>query len=378
MKLSDRLNIVLHWLMRFYVVRRYSRKLRTIEKLHPDLFENRDKSYEREFKSYWKELLPLVNPRWATLYRTLSGRSDVRFVPEDVFYGVIERCLNNCNAAGNGVEDKCDVNYYIPEQHRPRVVVAFVRGVFFDAKMIAISPQDAESLIRQYPGDVICKPSMGSSGGAGVFLFKNNANNDKINCGVCLTTDWMAERFQGCIVQEVVKQDPVVKSFNPGSLNTCRLVTFRRPWSGQVSVIAGMLRMGSGDSVVDNVTRGGVCVDIDAQGKLADFGLDYRFAMVTEHPVTHLLFRDVRLPRYHEMCRVVCDVAKRVPGFNLLGFDVVVRDNGEICIIEINATSISLKPQTRRPLFGDETDLVKSWCVAKRKYDSFAHIRTWY
>lgn len=378
MKLSDRINRVLHQLMRCYVVHGYARKLHSVMKLHPSLFEKRDEVHEQAFRSYWKELLPSVNPHWATLYANLSGMEDVRFVPEDVFYGVIERCLNNCNTSGVNVEDKCDVNFYIPEQYRPKMILAYVRGVFFDSKMEAISPEEAALQIQQYRGDVICKPSMGTCGGAGVLLFKNNGNNEKVNKGVLLKPDWLAEHFEGAVIQEVVRQEKVVKSFNPGSLNTCRLITFRRPWNGHVDVVAGMLRMGNGDSVIDNVTRGGVCVDVDAQGKLADFGLDYRFAQVHEHPTTHRQFQGVSLPYYDDMCRVVCSVAKRIPSFNLLGFDVVARENGEICIIEINATSISLKPQTRRPLFGDETDRVKQWCLDHAQFDTFRHFRSWY
>ena len=374
---SDRINQLIHNMMRSYLVRQYSRKLNQIRKLHPELFKNRDVGFERSFALYWRELLPTMNPCWATLYASLSGIKDVRFVPEDVFYGIIERCLNNCDGAGGYIEDKFDANFYIPNELRPRVVIAFNRGVFFDSQLLPITESRAQSILNTFSGPVVGKPAAGTSGGSGVCLFRDFGRMKQ--CGeTVLTTEYIEKSFESYIVQEVVRQDTTISVFNPHSLNTCRLVTFRRPWSGEVSVIAGMLRMGGGKEITDNVTRGGVCVDVDGDGKLADYGIDYRFKKINEHPISHVSFSDKIIPNYEKMSKAVCEVAARIPGFNLLGFDVVVRDTGEPCIIEINGSSISLKPQTHRPLFGEETDQVKEWCKSHLRYDNIRHLRTWY
>ena len=92
------------------------------------------------------------------------------------------------------------------------------------------------------------------------------------------------------------------------------------------------------------------------------------------------MFEGFSLPYYDLMAKTVCDVAKHVPGHNLLSFDIVVREDGTPCIIEINATSMTLSQlQTCRPLFGEETERVVEWCVShKDKFQNFKHIRTFY
>ena len=220
---------------------------------------------------------------------------------------------------------------------------------------------------------------MKSCGGSNVLRFKA-ADGGLINGNLRLSADWIEENFEGYVVQERIRQEPEAASFNPASLNTCRLMSFRRPWSGETTVIGGMMRFGVTSAIIDNIAHGGICSDIGPDGELGPFAVDYKFGKVFEHPVSKKPFAGFRIPFYREMCEAVCEVARSVPGFNLLSFDVVARPDGTPCIIEINDASMTLSQlQTRRPLFGDETERLVDWCVAHRaKYDVFNHVRTWY
>lgn len=367
MRFSSKLNNIVHELMRWYLVFQYTRKLREIKRAAAGFFRNKDKCFERKYGRYWQRLLPKANPEWCHLYIGTSGTKDIRFVPEDVFYGFIERCLNNSNGSKGYVEDKCDVNFYIPKEFRPKTILAYDRGVYFDEDFSAISRETAREFLGRIAEDVIGKLTIDTSGGVGVALYKPGD----------LTVEYIERNFEGFIVQECVKQETILASFNPSSLNTCRLVTFRRPWSGEVSVIAGMLRTGGDDSPVDNVTSGGICIDIDSNGILANEAFDYRFRKHTKHMKTGVKFGGP-VPFYEKMSDAVCLVAKHIPGYNILGFDVAVDDKGDVKIIEINANSISMKVQTRRPLFGDETEKVIEWCLSHKQFDRFEHFRTWY
>lgn len=368
MRMIKRLNGVMHAMMRSYVVRQYTKKLAQIRRAAPEKLARRDSAYEKVYAEYWHRLLPNANPAWGSLYVAMSGEKDVRYVPEDVFYGVIERCFNFCDGAKGYVENKCDVTFYIPEEYRPRQCLAYNRGVFFNGKMEAISPEEADSILKGIEEDTIGKPAFGTSGGVGVKCFRPRE----------LTREFIEKTYEGFVLQERIRQEGTIAKFNPSSLNTCRMMTFRRPWSGKISVIAAMLRLGGDDSPVDNVTSGGVCVDIDSDGNLAKTAYDYRFRSYLKHPKTGVVFEGQSIPGYAKMVAAVTEVARRIPGFNLLGFDVAIDSSGKPKIIEINATSISMKVQTRRPLFGEETEQVIAWCKAHRKFDTFTHFRTWY
>lgn len=369
MKLSDKVNVALHPLLLKRLRRTYRKKLAINRAKHPEVFLRPKQDAIAEHIRLWQPLITPVDTSWLDMFYGISGKCDPRFVPEDIFYGVVERCLNNCNAAGMQTEDKNNCCFYIPEEYQPVVVVRYVRGVWFDGAFKPIDRQRADLLLKGYSGDVVGKPSMRSCGGANVKRFRHGE----------LSVDEIEHDNEAYVVQECLQQEPLVTAFNPDSMNTCRLVTFRRPWSGETSVIAGMLRLGCGKTIVDNLAAGGVSADIAPNGMIAPFAVDHDFGKITEHPISHRAFEGFSIPYYEKMCDVCVQVAERVPDFNLLSFDVIARPNGIPCIIEINATSMTLaQVQTVRPLFGEETQKVIDWCSKHRDFDFFQHIRTWY
>ena len=79
------------------------------------------------------------------------------------------------------------------------------------------------------------------------------------------------------------------------------------------------------------------------------------------------------------MCEVAIGIASSVLDRNLLGFDVVAREDGRPCILEVNDLSLaSIMVQMGKPLFGDETERVVDWCLENHRLDFFRHFRTWY
>ena len=369
MRIANSLNLWLHPLMLRYLRRQYVKKLKINRRKHPDIFKRACDSVVTRHKELWSPLIGRVNTDWLDMFYGISGCADYRFVPEDVFYGVIERCLNNCNASGAFVEDKNDVCFYVPRQYQPRSIARYDRGVWFDDAFNPIEKDVVKRLIGDYGLKMVGKPSMGSCGGSNVEVLEQG----------CVDLDKIEQRFEGYLLQEVLEQEPCVATFNPSSINTCRIMTFRRPWSGETTAIAGMLRLGCGSGIADNLALGGISVDIASSGRLADFGVDHDFGKFYEHLVSKRHFGGFEVPGYADMCCVACEIAKKVPGYNLLSFDMILRKDGTPCVIEINATSMTLAQlQTMRPLFGDETEQVVDWCVAHRRLDVFNHIRTWY
>lgn len=379
MKISATINLLLHQVLVLYVRNRYFKRLKNIIHKNPQIKKTPDKEELKRHLKLWNSLLPGCSKVAFNVFANTSGVNDARFVPPDIFYCVIERCLNNCDAAGFGIEDKNDVCFYIPKKYQPKTYLRYVRGVYFDDNFNPITRNQAQEILQLLPGDVVGKPSSGSCGGSNVKCFRRNEQNQYISKNVTLTLDWIEATFEAYVLQERILQEEVTAKFNPASLNTCRMVTFRRPWSGEVSVIATMLRMGGSDDIVDNLTSGGISCDINTFGHLANYAVDKYFQKYSYHPVSGIIFEGMQIPFYNEMCKVVCDVAQHIPSYNLLSFDVVARPNGIPCVIEINATSMSLLPlQTCRPLFGDDTKAVVNWCLKNKKFDIFKHFRTWY
>ena len=371
MKLTDKMNTIIHPWMIKYVCRSYNKKIDLNRKVNPALFVTVDGEVVRRHEELWGRFGIPISDRWLRMLSGCSGRPDHRFVPETVFYTVLERCLNHCDAAGFNVEDKSSCLFYLPKDCQPNTILRYVRGVFFDGDMNAIPESKARELLQACKTPLVGKPSMHSCGGSDVRRYASAAE---------VSLDKIKWAFEGYVLQDVIQQEEKVAAFNPQSLNTCRLMTFRRPWSGKTSVIAGMLRMGCTSGIADNLAQGGISVDIDGKGGLGEFAYDHDFRQFIAHPKSNIKFKGFVVPYYNEMCEKICQIASKVPDYNLLSFDVIARPDGSPCVVEINACAMTLTQlQTCRPLFGDETERVVDWCLENRyRFDKFNHFRTWY
>ena len=369
MKFSDRMNQWVHPFFAWRVREYYRREMRGWEKMHPESFDAVSPELKRRYTDLWSKLIPNPYDGWLRLLTKLSGKQDYRFMPADAYYSVIERCLNNCELANSGIDDKNQMYNIIPEKYLPRAYLHYCRGVWFDAEMNPISRVAAESIAKAIDFDVVGKIAANTSGGHGVKCLSRGEIN----------LEWIEKNCETYIIQEKVEQEPIAKSINPASVNTCRLVTFRRPGSGETSVIAAMFRAGCSDAIVDNSSSGGCCVDVASDGRLSEFGVDPNFGLVPAHPRSGIHFANIKLPFFVEMCEVSVEVARKIVDYNIMGFDIIARPDGMPCVIEVNTTSIAaIMMQMGHPMFGDETEHVVDWCCKNRRLDIFKHFRTWY
>ena len=365
MKLTKRINRLLHPLMVRYVMRAYDRKSKRVERKHPELFRPVDAELSRKHRELWGRLGVACGDRWLRLHVNLTGIKDYAFCPEDIFFSRIERILNDCGNAGHGPDDKNELFRYVPKVAEPETVLRYVRGVFFDAENNWISMERARELLRD---ELIGKPCR-SSGGNGVSVRTD------------LTPEWIvANGGESYVVQKKIRQCEFSARFNPSSINTIRMMTLRCPWNGEVVVCRSMMRMGVSEAVVDNMMKGGLCVCVGDRGQLGRYAYDYDGKRFEKHPVSGLTFAGLSHPGYEKMVETAKAIHAKIAAYNLLSFDFVQRDDGSICVVEINATSqgITQLQYDFGGLFGANTENLVDWCAAHQKFDSFDHIRTWY
>lgn len=138
------------------------------------------------------------------------------------------------------------------------------------------------------------------------------------------------------LVEEFVSQHPGIAALHPQSLNTLRMVTFQR--NGRSVLVYSVIRIGRGESTVDNTSSGGmsVLVDIDT-GRLLTPGVDKKDHVYTEHPDTGITLQGYQLPCFEAAKAMVLEAAKVVPEMGYIGWDVSVNDRGEPLLIEGNA-----------------------------------------
>lgn len=381
MTLADRINNALHPLLVRHVLRSYNRRIGRAEVRHPELFRPVDASVTQAHLALYGRLGLPCSDKWLRLFCNLSGVVDHRYLPEDLFFARIERILNDCNRAGSEAEDKNQYSLFIDKKYQPRFVLRFIRGSFFDEDYRFVDDNRAEGILQSSQGDLIGKESVSSYGGHGIRLFRFENGCYADDSGVRLCVAWIRQNFISYVLQERIEQCDFSARFNPSSANTCRIVTVRCPWDGRTVVIKAGMRFGVSKEVYDNLSSGGVCVPLGPAGELSAVARNwYKLDTWETHPSSGIRFGGQKHPFYGKMAEVACEMAARMPNFNLLSWDFLADKSGDVKILEVNETSQGCDwlQYDFGPFFGEVTEPVVDWCATHLKYDVYRHFRSWW
>lgn len=142
-------------------------------------------------------------------------------------------------------------------------------------------------------------------------------------------------KVRSWIVEEIVVQAEEMAGFHPQSLNTVRLVTLL--FRGDVVFLFGCLRMGTGDSVVDNTAQGGLgaAIDVDT-GIVISAGMDKKGHSFLLHPDTGKQIIGFSVPRYEELKEMTVKLAKLLSEMKYVAWDCALTPKGW-CLIEANS-----------------------------------------
>lgn len=231
----------------------------------------------------------------------------------------------------------------------------------------------AESILALGECQLFCKPLDGQCG-KGIFLLqvkegrmvviekKVNSNHpvetvEKEMDAIGLREYCSQGRY---IMQAYVKQHPDMSRLHPQSVNTIRLVTVRSLKDGQIHVMPSILRIGTGESIVDNTSQGGLAVGIDTKtGYLKQYGfykpafgrdVEENGKVITyfkeeEHPDSHIRFAEFQIPYFSEAVRQAKYYHSMMPSLHSVGWDIAIGENGPI-FIEGNENWEITGPQT--------------------------------
>ncbi len=136
------------------------------------------------------------------------------------------------------------------------------------------------------------------------------------------------------VVQEWVRQHPVVSGISAQALNTVRMVTFFSP-EKEVIVVGAYIRIGTGSSFLDSGSGVGVKIDVKT-GRLEDRALDGRGRFVDFKPSSYGNLSDVVLPDWDEAIKLAHRVQQSFAPFNrFVGMDIGFSESGPV-LVEIN------------------------------------------
>lgn len=133
------------------------------------------------------------------------------------------------------------------------------------------------------------------------------------------------------VVEGYILQHPEMRKFSLNSVNTVRLVTVHA--KGEVNLLYGAMRMGGGNSVVDNFHSGGVLALLDLScGEIVTYAIDLAGKMYTKHPVTKEKIVGFKVPHWDAIVDMIKKAGKIVPGVGYVGWDIAVTEKGPLLI----------------------------------------------
>jgi len=175
--------------------------------------------------------------------------------------------------------------------------------------------------------EVIVKPPRGLQG-KGIYKY-SYAEEDNLQAKY--------NEIKGLLVEEVIRQHESMKTMNPSSVNTLRIVTFLGREG--VNIIGCYMRAGITDSVVDNLHSGGVIAGVDiSTGIVYTPGFTVSLYKYLVHPLTGVVIPGFKIPNWEDMLETVKKAGLLIPSIRYVGWDLAILDNG-VELVEANFES---------------------------------------
>lgn len=256
-------------------------------------------------------------------------------------------------------EDKGLFGRFSSEITTPICLVRCINGEYYNNDLKQISRDEAKEVCQGYDGDIIVKPSRNSSGGQRVMKFTPEQSGQPgwfARIAETYGRDW--------VVQECIRQQESLATFNPDSVNTFRITTLYL--NGKASICSSVLRFGCSGSVTDNIGSGGNFIGVHEDGSLCKYAFSNKLGRFYE--VDGIKFSEISLPYVSRVYEYVLHA--HVQSFSLckfIGWDVCIDYAGSPVVIEINSSQpgIFYEQICSGPIFGERTEEVIDYVSGK-------------
>ncbi|MCW9706765.1 sugar-transfer associated ATP-grasp domain-containing protein [Fodinibius salsisoli] len=202
---------------------------------------------------------------------------------------------------------------------------------------------EIQHILKDLNNEVIIKPADGR-GGQGI-MFEHSRE-------VCL--DDLPPNTD-LLFQEVLGQHAELNKLYPHSINTLRVLTFLNE-TGAIEVKFIVIRFGINGSRVDNASRGGGWIFVRLDGTVEPTAFEAEGIPIgNRHPDTGFEYSKLKLPFLPKVIELCKKAHHSFPYTRIIGWDVLVKENGEAKFIEWNANNPFMEAIEARfgPFFKD-------------------------
>ncbi len=129
------------------------------------------------------------------------------------------------------------------------------------------------------------------------------------------------------VLEELIEQADSMAILHKQSINTIRISTFT--CNNEVSIVAAAIRMGTGDSNVDNAGAGGIYASVEVDSGIVDSIARDNYGHYHEvHPDTKIPIKGFVIPEWDELINIVKQIAKEIDGATMISWDFAYGSKG--------------------------------------------------
>ena len=218
-----------------------------------------------------------------------------------------------------------DVHYFKNKPEFNRFFSDFVHRGWLWIREVTF--EEFKTFLERYR-TVIVKPMDGKQGD-GIRTMDYAPGDDE-----ALRRTFAALIEENVIVEELIVQHPCMV-FGNRSVNTIRVLTACRR-DGKARIMKAFLRVGVGDTLVDNTATGGYYYEVDLEtGIVCSGGTSKDGDLVFIHPQTDIVMLGFKVPLWDEVVNMCVAAAQRLPHVALVGWDVAISQD-HVQLIEGN------------------------------------------
>lgn len=339
------------------------------DNLYKDIYKNnkciiKSKKTEKtrnleEWNKFWKKLDANVREDSFIIFSKYIEEYD-KIIPYD-FYALYIAPLFNPIRCDGFYSDKNNLDLFLPKDFVAKTILRRIDGVFKsqDYSVLNLIYDEKLSTILDAKYDLILKPSIETSGGNGIVKIKYFNNEYYIGDNIVYCRD-LYDYGNNFIIQECIKQSEFMSQFNQTCVNTMRLITYKSIKTGEIVVLANLLRIGAYGNFADNIHIGGKCVKIENLGRVGNELFDDYGNLETYFNNIDFGKSEFFIPNYNDILKFAKIVASKYPHHYLLALDIALDENNNPKLVEVNANYFSLEMLyfARIPGFGDYTEEV--------------------
>jgi hypothetical protein len=332
-----------------------------------------DPDFRKKFTHRWSDFKLSIDPDYPLYCSSINSVESADYVPETIYYGRIEPVLNN-KAFALAYADKNFYERYFPENKGlfPETILRGINGNFYDSQYRLVTGPIKPGDIPEENPEYILKPAVETSGGSNVVLVQFSSGSVIVSGKTCRHYEFInvLKRDYHCnfVLQKKISAHPWFRDFNPSSLNTVRLFTYRSVLNEEVHPVQAVIRFGRPGSIVDNQAAGGLTCGINKQGGLNGFVIDKYGKKYTDFAFLSAKKEDI-VPGFDQMKKIANQLAAKYYYHRLLGFDFCLDSGNNVRLLEINCKNIEINflQMNNGPLFWDHTEEVIKYCKENKR-----------